>query len=167
MEEADEAEVELFLADEAEVELFWADEADAELFLADEAEAELFWADETDAELFLADEAEAGLFWADEADGVFLEELDLVDLLLSGCITSRHLVLSKFKVYPVTHSSHLLSSGHFKQLSIEVHFLFPKIIPILIDNININNLLYLFKENNIFIFIYFNDINFNKNIFFY
>ena len=102
----------------------------------------------------MADEADAELFCAPEADGVFWEEPDLDDLLLSGCISSRHFVWSKFKVYPFSHCWHLLSSGHFSQLFIEVHFSLPKIIPILIDNINTNNLLYLFKENNIVFFIY-------------
>ena len=152
-----EEEAELFLAEEddllAEAELFFVDEAEAELFLAEEAEAELFLAEEAEAELFLADEAE---------DGVFLEDPDFVDLLLSGCISSLHLVWSKFKVYPLSQVSHLLFSGHFKQWSIEVHLSSAdNIIPILIDNKNINNLLYLFKENNILFLYIFNDIIFN------
>ena len=157
-----EEEAELFLAEEddllAEAELFFVDEAEAELFLAEEAEAELFLAEEAEAELFLADEAE---------DGVFLEDPDFVDLLLSGCISSLHLVWSKFKVYPLSQVSHLLFSGHFKQWSIEVHLSSAdNIIPILIDNKNINNLLYLFKENNILFLYIFNDIIFNIKLIF-
>ena len=167
-----EEEAELFLAEEddllAEAELFFVDEAEAELFLAEEAEAELFLAEEAEAELFLAEEAEAELFLADEAeDGVFLEDPDFVDLLLSGCISSLHLVWSKFKVYPLSQVSHLLFSGHFKQWSIEVHLSSAdNIIPILIDNKNINNLLYLFKENNILFLYIFNDIIFNIKLIF-
>ena len=84
----------LFLAEEdallAEEELFWAAEED---FLAEEADAaELFLvlADETDSELFFeAEDDTAELFcegvddFFAETDGLFWEEPDFVDLLLS------------------------------------------------------------------------------------
>ena len=139
--------------EELEFEDFWVELEDflAEDFFFSEPEGvedDFLLEGEREVDDFLADPKDD--FFADpdevEADDFFVLGDDFcaeLDCLLLFFISSRHFVWPKFKVYPSLHISHLFSSEHFWQCSIEHLLSSAKIIPICIENKTMNNILFL------------------------